>query len=52
MLQIYAVLILSPREQPKNSFIALTEEWTVIDVTDAQTMIFRQTDGNPILVGF
>ncbi|MDZ8189768.1 MAG: hypothetical protein RMX96_33645 [Nostoc sp. ChiSLP02] len=34
----------------KNSSIALTEEWTVIDVTDAQTMILRQTDGNQMQV--
>ncbi|MFN6498788.1 MAG: thermonuclease family protein [Nostoc sp. DedQUE01] len=34
----------------KNSSIALTEEWTVVEVTDAQTMILRQTDGNQMQV--
>ncbi|WP_322707040.1 thermonuclease family protein [Nostoc sp. DedQUE04] len=34
----------------KNSSIALTEEWTFIDVTDAQTMTLRQTDGNQMQV--
>ncbi|MBD2683633.1 MULTISPECIES: thermonuclease family protein [Nostoc] len=34
----------------KNSFIALTEEWAVVEVTDAQSMILRQTDGNQMQV--
>ncbi|MBD2682639.1 MULTISPECIES: thermonuclease family protein [Nostoc] len=34
----------------KNSSIALTEEWAVVEVTDAQSMILRQTDGNQMQV--
>ncbi|WP_242062428.1 thermonuclease family protein [Nostoc punctiforme] len=30
--------------------IALTEEWAVVEVTDAQTMTLRQTDGNQMQV--
>lgn len=32
------------------SSIALTEEWAVVEVTDGQTMILRQTDGNQMQV--
>lgn len=39
--------IFHPMSKPS---IALTEEWTVVEVTDAQTMILRQTNGNQMQV--